>query len=92
MAHHAHWTAPMAAWVLINRIWYKSASAQFGVSDCGAVSVAWREGKLDTVIGQHRAYWVGHSFDQENHPGAQASVLQSMRRELPAAKSLMRIV
>jgi len=40
------------------------------ISGWGAVSGAWREGKLDTVIGQLRVYFIGHSFDQGDQESA----------------------
>lgn len=38
-------------------------------SRCGAVGVAWREGKLDAIIGQHGVDFVWHGFDQGDQEG-----------------------
>ena len=39
------------------------------IGGCGAIGVAWREGELDAVIGQHGVDFVWHGCDQGHQEG-----------------------
>lgn len=43
------------------------------VAGGGAIGVAWREGKLDAVVGQHGVGLVGYGFDQGDQEGGGGS-------------------